>query len=147
MKRNFVELANVLRYKFPHLRVVGDNYPPGPEREFGMQIVLYCQLFVVTFLLFGARLLSLLGFAEPPSWFTSLSENKGAILLAAFFIGNAINSNLAQTGAFEVGTNTDSVKTVVSSMESWVREGIVKGGALGLPTTARSNTLSLHSCA
>lgn len=68
------------------------------------QAIFYLQLAAIAIVLTGDKFFELLGI-PPPEWYQKCKEAKFPVIIGIWFVGNLIQTNLSQTGAFEVFYN------------------------------------------
>ena len=65
------------------------------------QLVFYVQMGIIAVMLLGDRLFEFLAL-PPPAVYQQYKENRFAVIMGCWFLGNMIHNNLTSTGAFEV---------------------------------------------
>eukprot|EP00162_Nutomonas_longa_P016823 comp22820_c0_seq1/m.57954 comp22820_c0_seq1/g.57954 ORF comp22820_c0_seq1/g.57954 comp22820_c0_seq1/m.57954 type:complete len:135 (-) comp22820_c0_seq1:246-650(-) len=99
MRSSFEQLRDALKRVYPDLRVVGDNYPIGANRERIISILFFVQISLFLCLFFSKFLFGTFG-QQIPDWIDSM--NSLPTYLGIFVIGNMISGQLMATGAFEI---------------------------------------------
>ena len=84
------------------LAVSGANHPVTGVRQVATSVINVAQFSFIAFVALGDRYLFPALRMRPPPWYSSLTENRMATILASFFMGNMFKNSMAQTGAFEV---------------------------------------------
>jgi selT/selW/selH-like putative selenoprotein len=100
----FDQFAQLVRTHYPHLEVVGENYPPPPTNALIARILSMVKMALLVCLLFGQNPFVLLNIPTPAVYSWAL-ENKMYACLMVFFLSNSIESHLLSTGAFEISVN------------------------------------------
>ena len=80
----------------------GANHPVTGVRQVATSVINVAQFSFIAFVALGDRYLFPALRMRPPPWYSSLTENRMATILASFFMGNMFKNSMAQTGAFEV---------------------------------------------
>lgn len=102
-------MKKMLETAFPGIDVVLANYPPSlPKRLLG-KLVPFVQIGFVGIVVAGEQIFPMLGFVAPPPWFHSLRANKFGTIATSWLLGNAAQSFLQSSGAFEVLLNDELV--------------------------------------
>jgi len=96
-----MQVKQNLEHKFPHLEVVGTNYPPGKTKLAFASMTQLATLGTIGMTLTGEQLFRTLGYPIPP-WQTYLGNNKMSTCMTSWLLGNTVAQNLVSTGAFEV---------------------------------------------
>ncbi|KAL5580727.1 hypothetical protein UlMin_013169 [Ulmus minor] len=106
---NAETMKKMLETAFPGISVDLANYPPAfPKRVLG-KLVPVAQIGVVGLIMAGEHIFPLLGLMTPPPWYYSLRANRFGTIAATLLLGNALQSSLQSTGAFEVFLNNELV--------------------------------------
>lgn len=124
-----MQLRHAIRQRFRGIVVEGSNYPV-PESQLALANVLSAVQFgFIGLVLFGESMFSLIDVAAP-GWYHGVKDNKFGCILMAWMLGNAVQSGLTNTGAFEIAYDGEiifskqelgrlpSVQEVVSGIES-----------------------------
>ena len=78
----FEQYAQFLHQNFPHLSIVGDNYPPSPLRRYLAGIVSVIKLAIIGLVLMGDRLQIFEAInMQPPDIYLWAKQNKVSMLL------------------------------------------------------------------
>uniref|UniRef100_A0A0D6QZF1 SelT-like protein n=1 Tax=Araucaria cunninghamii TaxID=56994 RepID=A0A0D6QZF1_ARACU len=102
-------IKKMLESAFPGIEVVLSNYPPPlPKRLLG-KLVPGLQIGSLVFVLAGEHIFPRLGYTVPPPWYYTLKQKRFGVIATTWLIGNALQSFLQNTGAFEVECNGDLV--------------------------------------
>uniref|UniRef100_A0A6A7FNW7 SelT-like protein n=1 Tax=Hirondellea gigas TaxID=1518452 RepID=A0A6A7FNW7_9CRUS len=94
----------MLRDKYPHIYIMGDNYPPPSWRQNLAQILGLVKILLVLCVVVNINIFERIGQPTPAFW-TWLTTNKIYACLMIFFLTNAIEGQLVSTGAFEIQFN------------------------------------------
>jgi len=103
-RKVFDQYADAIQQKFPHLKVLGDNYPPPHFRALACQVFSLAKIAFIVLILAGINPFQSLNMPTPNIYSWCLS-NKIYACLMLFFVGNAIEGQLISTGAFEISFN------------------------------------------
>ena len=87
------------------MAIEGDNYPPLPWKAQLAQLLSYTKLALIVCILASVNPFVYFGDGTTPRAFSWAMENKLYACMMLFFIGNAIESQLISTGAFEVSVD------------------------------------------
>lgn len=103
-----------MQQKYPHLSIEGDNFPPPSWR---LQLAQFLGMAKVLLIMCVVGSLNPYQFAgqQTPGWYSWLLENKLYACLMIFFIGNAIETQLVSTGAFEISLDNLPVWSKIDS--------------------------------
>jgi len=85
----FDQFAQLVRTHYPHLEVVGENYPPPPTKALIARILSMVKMALLVCLLFGQNPFVLLNIPTPAVYSWAL-ENKMYACLMVFFLSNSI---------------------------------------------------------
>jgi len=94
----------MLHDKYPHISIMGDNYPPPMWRHTLAQFLAIVKFLVVICVAAGINIFEKIGQPTPNFW-NWLLTNKIYGCLMVFFLTNAIEGQLISTGAFEINFN------------------------------------------
>jgi len=105
-KKVFEEYANAIRQRYPQISVHGANYPPGAGKQMLATVLSTLKWVSLGVIVFGEKvnIWATLGLS-PPSPYTWAQQNKIVSCIGLFFLSNAVENMLVQTGAFEVELN------------------------------------------
>lgn len=102
----FEQYAQFLHRNYPHMSIVGDNYPPPLLRQYLARILGFVKLAIIAIILMGDQFQLLESFnIQPPEIYSWAKQNKMYAIMLVFFLSNAIEGQLISTGAFEVALN------------------------------------------
>jgi len=106
MKRNYLELKNILENRFPVLKghVYGGNYPPPPWSDLLSTLLGFAQMATMALMFMGENIMSMLGYTDPnnyPEIYKQMQENKMTTFIIVFF-AQSIVASMTTTGAFEI---------------------------------------------
>eukprot|EP01018_Ginkgo_biloba_P007941 Gb_36844 [translate_table: standard] len=102
-------MKKMLESAFPGIDVVLSNYPPPLPKRMISKLVPGLQIGSVVLVVAGDHIFPRLGFTAPPPWYYSLKQKRFAVVATTWLLGNALQSFLQSTGAFEVQCNGDLV--------------------------------------
>ncbi|KAK2376472.1 selT protein [Trifolium repens] len=108
-KGTAVTLKNMLEIAFPGIEVFLANYPPPLPKRLLSKVVPVVQIGVIGVVVAGEQIFPMLGFVAPPPWYYSLRGNRFGTIATTWLLGNALQSFLQSSGAFEVYFNDDLV--------------------------------------
>lgn len=108
-KGTAVTMKNMLELAFPGTEVILANYPPPLPKRLLSKAVPVVQFGVIGVVVAGEQIFPMLGFVAPPPWYYSLRSNRFGTISSAWLLGNALQSFLQSTGAFEVYFNGELV--------------------------------------
>jgi len=94
----------MLHDKYPHISVLGDNYPPPTWKQFSASALGILKIIVIMLVAAGMNVFTWLGQATPRAYQWML-DNKLYASVMLFFVSNAIEGQLISTGAFEIQFN------------------------------------------
>lgn len=100
----YEQFAYAIQQKYPDLHIEGDNYPPSASKALLAQVLGIIKIILIILIVLGQNPFSWLQM-ETPSLFNWALQNKIYACMMLFFVGNAIESQLISTGAFEVVFN------------------------------------------
>ncbi|KAF9675483.1 hypothetical protein SADUNF_Sadunf09G0036900 [Salix dunnii] len=106
---NAVTMKKMLETQFPGIDVVLVNYPPSLPKRVASKLVPVFQVGVMGIVLGGEQIFPMLGLMTPPPWYYSLRANKFGTIASTWLLGNALQSFLQSSGAFEVYCNDELV--------------------------------------
>jgi selT/selW/selH-like putative selenoprotein len=112
----YQQLAGILQQhlgtKYPHIRIVGDNYNPGGGRVQMAQLLGMVKMMVIAMIMFKFNPWTYFGYevAGPtPNIVNWALENKIYACMMTFFLCNMVETQLISSGAFEVSVNGELV--------------------------------------
>ncbi|CAK7331180.1 unnamed protein product [Dovyalis caffra] len=106
---NAVTMKKMLEMQFPGIDVVLANYPPSLPKRVVAKLVPVFQIGVMGIVLGGEQIFPILGLMTPPPWYYSLRANKFGTIASTWLLGNALQSFLQSSGAFEVYCNDELI--------------------------------------
>ncbi|KAK7321357.1 hypothetical protein VNO77_31924 [Canavalia gladiata] len=104
-----VTMKNMLEIAFPGTEVILSNYPPPLPKRLLSKLVPVVQIGVIGVVVAGEHIFPMLGFVAPPPWYYNLRANRFGTIASTWLLGNALQSFLQSTGAFEVYLNGELV--------------------------------------
>ncbi|XP_027369165.1 selT-like protein isoform X2 [Abrus precatorius] len=108
-KGTALTMKNMLEIAFPGTEVILANYPPVLPKRLLSKLVPVVQIGVIGVVVAGEHIFPMLGFVAPPPWYYNLRANRFGTIASAWLLGNALQSFLQSTGAFEVYFNGELV--------------------------------------
>lgn len=108
-KGTAVTVKKMLEIAFPGIEVIPANYPPPLPKRLLSKVVPVVQIGVIGVVVAGEQIFPMLGFVAPPPWYFSLRANRFGTIATTWLLGNAVQSFLQSSGAFEVYFNGDLV--------------------------------------
>ncbi|KAH9320593.1 hypothetical protein KI387_015232 [Taxus chinensis] len=126
-------IKKMLETAFPGIDVVLSNYPPALPKRILSKLVPGLQVGSIVFLVAGDHIFPRLGYMVPPPWYYTLKQKRFGVIATTWLLGNALQSFLQNTGAFEVEFDGELAKdnnkekkkgkalvAVVAPTSSWV---------------------------
>ncbi|PRQ34536.1 putative selenoprotein, Rdx type [Rosa chinensis] len=107
-KGTAVTMTKMLEAAYPGLEVVLSNYPPALPKRLLSKLVPAVQFGIFGIVMGGEQLFPMVGMVPPP-WFYSLRANRFGTMASTWLLGNALQSFLQGTGAFEVSLNDELI--------------------------------------
>ncbi|XP_054806591.1 selT-like protein [Prosopis cineraria] len=104
-----VTMKTMLQNSYPGLDVILTNYPPPLPKRLLSKVVPVVQIGVIAVVVAGEHIFPMLGFVAPPPWYFNLRANKFGTIASTWLLGNALQSFLQSSGAFEVYFNGEVV--------------------------------------
>ncbi|XP_014502737.1 selT-like protein [Vigna radiata var. radiata] len=104
-----VTMKNMLDIAFPGTEVILANYPPSLPKRLLSKLIPVVQIGVIGVVVAGEHIFPVLGFAAPPPWYFNLRANKFGTIASTWLLGNALQSFLQSSGAFEIYFNGELV--------------------------------------
>lgn len=101
-------MTKMIEAAFPGIEVVLSNYPPALPKRLLSKLVPVVQVGMFGLVMAGEQLFPMVGMVPPP-WFYSLRANRFGTMASTWLLGNALQSFLQGTGAFEVSLNNELV--------------------------------------
>ncbi|OAY61060.1 selT-like protein [Manihot esculenta] len=108
-KGTAVTMKKMLETQFPGIDVLLANYPPSLPKRLLAKLVPVVQIGVIGIVMAGEQIFPVLGIMTPPPWYYSLRANKFGTMASTWLLGNALQSFLQSSGAFEVYCNDELV--------------------------------------
>ena len=109
-------MKKMLETAFAGVDVVLANHPPSLPKRLVSKLVPVAQVGVVGLVIGGEQIFPMLGFIAPPQWYYSLRANRFGTIATSWLLGNALQSFLQSTGAFEVYLNNELVSDFSSKV-------------------------------
>eukprot|EP00095_Tigriopus_kingsejongensis_P008436 maker-scaffold1302_size49677-snap-gene-0.16 protein:Tk08436 transcript:maker-scaffold1302_size49677-snap-gene-0.16-mRNA-1 annotation:"similar to CG3887" len=100
-RKVFDQYAGILHQKYPELAIEGDNFPPPTWKTQLAQFISLAKVLVIMCVLGTLNPFVFTGM-ETPAAYQWLLDNKLYACLMVFFLGNALETQLVSTGAFEI---------------------------------------------
>jgi len=99
----FMQVKQLLEQQHTGMEVVGSMYPVPPLKQGLARVVGLGQMGAFAVVLFGDNIFEMLGYAALPQLYVQhVQQNRFGAGVAAWFVGNLLQSQLMSTGAFEV---------------------------------------------
>lgn len=114
----------MLEIALPGTEVILANYPPPLPKRLLSKAVPVVQVGVISVVIGGEQIFPMLGFIATPPWYYSLRSNRFGTIASAWLLGNALQSFLQSTGAFEVYFNGELVSDVLLSFTLYVNSSL-----------------------
>lgn len=102
-------MKKMLESAFPGVDVELSNYPPPLPKRALSKFVPVLQIGSIVLITAGDHIFPRLGYTAPPPWYYSLKQKRFGVIATTWLLGNALQSFLQGTGAFEVMCNGDLV--------------------------------------
>lgn len=102
-----MQYRQMLQQTYPHIQVVGRNFPPTPQKVLIAQVGQYAFFAGIALVFMGDQIFAAIGRA-PPGWYHSMAENKMQSCLM-LWIMNSIAASQMSTGAFEISFNGETI--------------------------------------
>ncbi|XP_057858808.2 selT-like protein [Cryptomeria japonica] len=102
-------MKKMLEIAFPGVDVVLSNYPPPLPKRMLSKLVPGLQIGSIVFVVAGDHIFPRLGYMVPPPWYYTLKQKRFGVIATTWLLGNALQSFLQNTGAFEVECNGELV--------------------------------------
>ncbi|RZC79528.1 hypothetical protein C5167_003750 [Papaver somniferum] len=96
-KGNAVTMGKMLETSFTGIEVILENYPAPLPKRLLSKVVPVFQIF------------PRLGFVTPPAFYFTMRQNRSGTIATAWLLGNALQSFLQSSGAFEVLINDELI--------------------------------------
>ncbi|OVA02711.1 Selenoprotein [Macleaya cordata] len=106
---NAVTMQKMLETSFPGIDVILANHPPSLPKRLLSKVVPVFQVGVMGIVMAGEQIFPRLGFVTPPAWYFTMRQNRFGTIATAWLLGNAMQSFLQSSGAFEVYCNDELV--------------------------------------
>lgn len=107
----------LLRQRYPHIDIIGDNYPPPSYRLFLAKVINLTKFSLIACIWLDINPFRYFQYATPNTW-TWLSTRKFYGSLLIFFITNSIEGQLISTGAFEIYLNGKWIILIIIKVSS-----------------------------
>lgn len=122
-----------LQQEFPDVEMRGEYYTPPQPRPFIAQSVQIIYMGLLLIMATGDMFFQMFGMPTPPMM-ERVRESQMSYMFFVYFIGNAVATNLMNSGAFEVKYNDELVwsKLETGRLPTWP-ELITSMHAAGLP--------------
>lgn len=106
----FEEYASAIQQRYPQLQIRVENFPPKPSHRIAASTLRYAKFAALGVVVFGEQLelFSRVG-VSPPDIYTWATNNKVISCMTLFFLGNAVEGGLMQTGAFEIDLDGEEI--------------------------------------
>ena len=103
-----MEIQQIMEKNFKNVIVNGEEYPLSQTRKFLSYSVMAIQFLIFTLLiLFNFK--NIINSILPNNLIDWIGENKLRTFFITFFMGNLLQSNISNTGAFEIFYNGNQI--------------------------------------
>ncbi|MCL7025951.1 hypothetical protein MKW94_022273 [Papaver nudicaule] len=106
---NAVTMSKMLETSFPGIEVILENYPAPLPKRLLSKVVPVFQVGVMGIVMAGEQIFPRLGFVTPPAFYFTMRQNRFGTIATAWLLGNALQSFLQSSGAFEVILNDELI--------------------------------------
>ncbi|KAJ8926486.1 hypothetical protein NQ314_021145 [Rhamnusium bicolor] len=103
-RKMFDQYAAIVNQKYPYILVDGANYDPPGINMLIARAIGAIKMVIIFCILGGVNIFQYINHPVP-SWWTWCTENKLYACMMLFFLGNLIEGQLIQSGAFEISLN------------------------------------------
>ena len=110
-----MEIQQIMEKNFKNVIVKGEEYPLHFIRKILSYLVTITQISVFTTMILGESIKPFLINIIPNYLIDWIIENKLLSLIISFFAGNILQSNISNTGAFEIYCNEKLVWSAVNN--------------------------------
>jgi selT/selW/selH-like putative selenoprotein len=104
-----MEIQQIMEKNFKNVIVKGEEYPLNFIRKILSYVVTITQISVFTTMILGESIKPFLINFIPNYLIDWIIENKLLSLIISFFAGNILQSNISNTGAFEIFYNGNQI--------------------------------------
>ena len=104
-----MEIQQIMEKNFKNVIVKGEEYPLNFIRKILSYVVTITQISVFTTMILGESIKPFLINIIPNYLIDWIIENKLLSLIISFFAGNILQSNISNTGAFEIFYNGNQI--------------------------------------
>ena len=104
-----MEIQQIMEKNFKNVIVKGEEYPLNFIRKILSYVVTITQISVFTTMILGESIKPFLINIVPGYLIDWIIENKLLSLIISFFAGNILQSNISNTGAFEIFYNGNQI--------------------------------------
>ena len=108
-KSYFMEIEQIMKNNFKNVIVNGEEYPLSPIRKLLSYSVMGIQILIFSIMIMGNSIKPFLNSVISDSYIDWIIENKLLSLIISFFAGNILQSNISNTGAFEIFYNGNQI--------------------------------------
>ena len=103
-----MEIQQIMEKNFKNVIVNGEDYPLSQTRKFLSYSVMAIQFLIFTLLIL-CNFKNILNSILPDNLIDWIGENKLRTFFITFFMGNLLQSNISNTGAFEIFYNGNQI--------------------------------------
>jgi selT/selW/selH-like putative selenoprotein len=103
-----MEIQQIMEKNFKNVIVNGEEYPLSQTRKFLSYSVMAIQFLIFTLLIL-CNFKNILNSILPDNLIDWIGENKLRTFFITFFMGNLLQSNISNTGAFEIFYNGNQI--------------------------------------
>jgi selT/selW/selH-like putative selenoprotein len=103
-----MEIQQIMEKNFKNVIVNGEEYPLSQTRKFLSYSVMAIQFLIFTLLIL-CNFKNIINSILPNNLIDWIGENKLRTFFITFFMGNLLQSNISNTGAFEIFYNGNQI--------------------------------------
>ena len=103
-----MEIQQIMEKNFKNVIVNGEEYPLSQTRKFLSYSVMAIQFLIFTLLIL-CNFKNIINSLLPNNLIDWIGENKLRTFFITFFMGNLLQSNISNTGAFEIFYNGNQI--------------------------------------
>ena len=111
----FNQVKEHLESNYSNISVIPSDYPLSTTRKILYYIVTFFQFGLIIVVFCGKYIKEQLNGIIPGNYFDWIEENKMVVGMAAFFIGNILNNNITNSGAFEIYCNEKLIWSAINN--------------------------------
>lgn len=111
----FNQVKEHLEKNYSNISVIPSDYPLSMQRKILYYIVLLFQFGTIFLVFSGQYIKEKLNGIIPNNVFDWIEQNKLMVGMGAFFIGNILNNNITNAGAFEIYCNEKLIWSAINN--------------------------------